>query len=200
MSVSPIYAHPLLYSAAMRALYGRRFQLRYSTLAELIPDGADVFEACAGDAYLFRQHLKPRGIRYRGSDLSPVFVAHGRARGIDLVRHDLAREPVPRADFVILQASLYQFMPDPTSVVEKLLAAARVRLLVAEPIANLASSRNALVRWLARRAVNPGDGHKPARFDEAALDAFFDRGFGERIERRIVVPGGREKIYSLRPR
>lgn len=183
----------------MRALYGHRFELRYSALARLIPDGAEVFEACAGDTYLYRHYLKQRGIRYRGSDLSPVFVAHARARGIDLVRHDLAREPLPSADFVVLQASLYQFMPDPTPVVAKLLAAARVRLLVAEPIANLASSRLSLVRWLARRAVNPGDGHKPARFDERTLDAFFDAGFGARVERRQLVPGGREKIYSLTP-
>src|SRR5262245_16214742 len=78
---SLIYAHPGIYQLLMRLIYAGGYSARYQAISELIPDGADVFEACAGDAYLFEHYLKARGIQYRAGELNAGFVAHARARG-----------------------------------------------------------------------------------------------------------------------
>jgi hypothetical protein len=184
----------------MRALYGFSFRGRYRALAELVPADAEVFEACAGDAYLYQHFLKPKGVRYQGGDLNAGFVEHARRRGIAFVRHDLMRDPIPSVDYVVLQASLYQFMPDEHTVVDKLLQAARKAVIIAEPIRNLASSRSRLVRAIARSSANPGDGHKGRRFDERSLDAFFQTYFASDVLTAFQAPGGREKVYCLRGR
>ena len=196
---SLIYSHPTIYQLLMRLIYGGGgFAARYQALADLIPDGADVFEACAGDAYLYQRHLKARGIRYRAGEYNEGFIAHAQARGIAMERCDLRNDPVPAADIVILHASLYQFMPDHAAIVGRLLAAARRTLIVSEPVRNLSSSPNPLIRWLAQRSADPGSGHKQQRFDEASLDAFFTEHYAGAIEQRALIPGGREKIYCLR--
>jgi hypothetical protein len=196
---SLIYSHPTIYRLLMRLIYGGGgFAARYRALSELIPDGADVFEACAGDAYLYLHHLQARGIRYRAGESNEGFVAHARARGIRMERFDLRSDPVPVADIVVLHASLYQFMPDHAAIVGRLLAAARRRLIVSEPVRNLSSSPNPLIRWLAQRSADPGSGHKQQRFDEASLDAFFAEHYADAIEQSTLIPGGREKIYCLR--
>jgi hypothetical protein len=182
----------------MRLIYGGGFAARYRAISDLVPDGADVFEACAGDAYLYQHYLGPRGIRYRGGEFNAGFIAHARSRGIAMERFDLRQDEVPRADIVILHASLYQFMPDHVQVVGRLLAAARQTLIISEPVRNLSSSRWALVRWIAKRSADPGSGHKAQRFDEASLDAFFAAHYADRVQHQALIAGGREKIYCLR--
>jgi len=195
---SLIYAHPSIYQLLMRLIYGSGFAARYRSISDLVPDGADVFEACAGDAYLYRRHLKARGVRYRAGEFNDSFLRHAQAQGIDMQRFDLRKDEVPEADIVILHASLYQFMPDHSAVVGRLLAAARQTLIVSEPVRNLSSSSHPLIRWVAARSADPGSGHKAQRFDEASLDAFFAEHYSERVVQSALIPGGREKIYCLR--
>jgi hypothetical protein len=195
---SLIYAHPGIYQLLMRLIYGSGFGARYRSISDLIPDGADVFEACAGDAYLYQRHLKARGVRYRAGEFNGNFVAHAQARGIDMQRFDLRQDEVPQADIVILHASLYQFMPDHAAVVGRLLAAARHTLIVSEPVRNLSSSPNPLIRWVATRSADPGSGHMAQRFDEVSFDAFIAEHFSDRVLQSALIPGGREKIYSLK--
>lgn len=196
--VSLVYAHPWLYQGVMRALYGRGFDARYRAVAELIEPGSEVFEVCAGDAYLYRRYLQPKAVRYAGGDINAAFVRHARRRGIALRRLDAVHDPIPVADYVVLQASLYQFIPDHVRLLEVLLAAARRALIVAEPIVNLSTSSSGLLRWLAQRGANPGDGHKAARFDAASLDAAMRVHFGERIQSSVTIARGRERLYRLR--
>jgi Methionine biosynthesis protein MetW len=195
---SLVYAHPSVYQLLMRLIYGGGFTARYRAISDLVADGADVFEACAGDAYLYERYLKPRGIRYRAGEFNQAFIAHARARGIAMDRFDLRQDPVPTADIVILHASLYQFMPDHAQVVARLLAATRHTLIISEPVRNLSSSRWALVRWVAKRSADPGSGHTAQRFDEESLDAFFATHYPNRVMHRALIPGGREKLYCLR--
>jgi methionine biosynthesis protein MetW len=197
-ATSIIYRHPAVYQALMRVLYGRGFDERYSAIAELIEPGSEVFEVCAGDAYLYEHHLARRGVRYRGGDLSEVFVRHAQRRGITLERLDVARDPIPVADYVVMQASLYQFIPEHGRVIAALLGAARQQLILAEPVENLSTSSSALVRWLARRSANPGDGHKAERFDATSLDAALRGSFGEHVEFSRPIARGREMLYCLR--
>jgi hypothetical protein len=196
--VSLVYAHPWLYQGVMRALYGRGFDARYRAVAGLIEPGSEVFEVCAGDAYLYRRYLQPKAVRYAGGDINAVFVRHAQRRGIALRQHDAAVDPIPVVDYVVIQASLYQFIPEHVRLIETLLAAARRSLIVAEPIVNLSTSSSGLVRWLAQRSADPGDGHKAARFDAASLDAALRVHFGDRIQSSVTIARGRERLYCLR--
>jgi hypothetical protein len=196
--VSLVYAHPWLYQGLMRALYGRGFDARYRAIAQWIEPGSEVFEACAGDGHLYERYLRSKGIRYAGGDINDVFLRHARRRNLPIVALDLLVDPIPVADYVVIQASLYQFIPGHARVIERLLCSARRALIVAEPVVNLASSSSSWVRWLAQRSANPGNGHKAARFDEASLDVALRSDFGDRIESSATIAGGRERLYRLR--
>jgi hypothetical protein len=196
--VSLVYAHPWLYQGLMRALYGRGFDARYRAIDALIEPGSEVFEACAGDGHLYERYLRSKAIRYSGGDINDVFLKHARRRNLPIVALDLLVDSIPVADYVVIQASLYQFIPGHARVIERLLCSARRTLIVAEPVVNLASSSSSWVRWLAQRSANPGDGHKAARFDEASLDAALRGDFADRIESSATIAGGRERLYCLR--
>jgi hypothetical protein len=109
---------------------------------------------------------------------------------------DLRRQlPLPAADYVIMQASLYYF-PDAKHVVDRMLKAARRQVIVAEPVRNLASSQVPFLAWLGRRFTDPGVGQQPDRFTEQTIDRFF-ASYQTRISAAFLIPGGREKIYVL---
>jgi hypothetical protein len=97
-----------------------------------------------------------------------------------------------------MQASLYQFLPDAAPIVRRMLRAARERVVISEPVRNLATSRNPLLAALARRQTDPGLGERPRRFTEATFDEFVS-GLGVRVEAAFLIPGGREKVVVLDP-
>lgn len=195
---SPIYWHPLLYRLAMRLLYGRFFEARYAPVAELIPDGSSVHEVCAGDCRFYWKYLAGRKIRYQASDKNPVFVRSARSKGIDCLQLDLKAGSPPPADYIVIMASLYQFMPDHKVVVDRLLAASAKGLILTEPVVNLASSPNPLLRLAGRLGTNPGGGAAPMRFNAQSLDAFVGEFYSDCLAGSAVIAGGREKLYVLR--
>lgn len=196
--VSLVYAHPWLYQGVMRALYGRGFDARYRAVAELIEPGSEVFELCAGDAYLYQRYLRHKAVRYAGGDINATFVRHALRQGIPLRHFDAGRDPIPVADYVVLQASLYQFIPNHIRLIQSMLSAARRSLIIAEPVVNLSTSSSAAIRWLAQRGADPGDGHKVARFDETSLEATLRVSFGDLIQSSATIARGRERLYCLR--
>jgi hypothetical protein len=201
VSAGLLYRSPAAYELVMRALYRGAYWHRLSMVAAFVPPGATVLELCPGPGELYRRHLHARAGRYTAIDVNEGFLERLRRQGAEVIRRDLSADPaaLPICDVAIMQASLYHFLPDAAGVVDRMLAAARARVIVAEPIRNLSCSRLAPVAWLGRRAANPGtgDGHGH-RFDEAALDRLM-AGYVSRTVAAIVIPGGREKIYVLDP-
>lgn len=197
MSTSLVYRSAAGYELAMRILYGRHYGARMRAVAGEVPDGASVLELCCGPGTLYRRHLAERTRSYIGLDLNPGFVERLRRRGIDARVVDLERdEPLPAAEVVLMQASLYHFLPHADRLVDRMLAAATDRAIVSEPVRNLASSANPLLARMGRRAADPGGGGGEQRFSEATLDALFAR-YRERLIRAELIPGGREKLYVL---
>jgi SAM-dependent methyltransferase len=196
---SLVYRNPLVYEGIIRVLYGRHYAARYRTIAELIPPGSSVLELCCGPGVLHARHLRPKGVEYTGLDINCLFLARvNRHGGRGLIWDLHSDRPLPPADSVIMQGSLYQFLPDPTPVVRRMLRAARERVIIAEPIRNLANSRLPLLAALAGRQTDAGLGARPRRFTETALDDFFIV-LGSRPSRWFLIPGGREKVYVLEP-
>jgi len=198
MSESIIYRNTLLYESVMVLLYGRHYAARYRTLAELIEPGSSVLDVCCGPAVLYRRYLRKRDVSYTGLDYNRTFVDRLTRQGVAASFWDLRDDrALPTSDYVVMQASLYHFLPDPAPVVDRLLAAARRAVIVAEPVRNLTSSSNPVVAFLGRRLSNPGTGDQAQRFVEHSFDEFFAR-YVPRVQRSFLIPGGREKVVVLR--
>jgi SAM-dependent methyltransferase len=198
-STSVIYRSARGYELLMRILYGRHYQARMSVVAEQVPRCASVLELCCGPGTLYFRYLSERAAGYVGLDVNAHFVARLRRSGIDARCLDLASDEatLPVADVVIMQASLYHFLPEAGGIVDRMLAAARDLVIVSEPIRNLASSAVPGVGLLGRRAVDPGVGGHTGRFTEATLDQLMERHRGQ-VASAFKIPGGREKVYVLR--
>lgn len=198
MSTSLIYRSPRCYELVMRALYGRHYSARMRVLAEQVPPGCSVLELCCGPGTLYWRHLRQRTSAYIGIDVNARFVAALRRGGADARIVDLARssEPLPEADIVLIQASLYHFIPEAGAIIDRMLAAARNRVVVSEPVRNLASSEIPIIRLLGRRAADPGVGGHAQRFTEETLDQLMGP-FRDRLLSAFTIPGGREKVFVL---
>ncbi len=198
MSTSLVYRSAAGYELLMRVLYGRHYAARMRAVADQVPDGASVLELCCGPGTLYMRHLRPRISDYVGVDVNQRFVARLRRRGVDARRVDIAAAEValPRADVVILQASLYHFLPRADRIVDRMLGAAGKRVIVSEPVRNLASSNMVMLSRLGARATDPGVGEHAQRFTEESLAALMAR-YRERILKAFPIPGGREMVYVL---
>src|SRR6516165_10754236 len=97
----------------MIGLYGCHYGARYRAIAGLIPGGSSVLELCCGPGILHDRYLRKKGVDYTGLDINPRFIARVCRRGGKGIVRDLhADAPLPPADVVVMQASLYQFLPD----------------------------------------------------------------------------------------
>ncbi len=197
---SLIYSNPILYQLVMRFLYGSHFEDRYRALSEEIPGEASVIDLCCGDCYLYLHYLKQKKVNYLGLDLSPKLVAWAKARGIQACLFDVWKDPIPPADIIIMQASLYHFLPHADQVVGRMLASARQKVLISEPIQNLSSSPNPLLAAIGRLATHPGPKSQPYsghRFDQQSLIELFSA--TQTLSRYFYIPGGREMVGVFHP-
>jgi len=181
----------------MLLLYGRHYTSRYRAIAELIPGGSSVLDLCCGPALLYHRHLRSKAVLYTGLDINANFIAKLIRQGGNGQVWDLRSEAgLPSADYVVMQASLYHFLPDASPVVDRMLRAARERVIIAEPIRNLATSDSRLLSLLGRLFTNPGVGEHSLRFTEASLADFFS-GYSSRVVESFTIAGGREQVYVL---
>jgi SAM-dependent methyltransferase len=196
VAISLIYRSATVYDLVMRLLYGRHYHHRSQCIADLVSEGASVLDLCCGPGFLYERNLRRKHVDYLGLDVNPRFVRRVEGLGARAEVRDLRRvQTLPQADFVIMQASLYQFLPDVGLILERMHAAASVSVIVAEPVRNLSSSRIPIVAALAKGWTDPGLGTGRLRFDETSLDAVFqDRGWSVSTSR---ITGGREKIYVI---
>ena len=200
MTTSLIYKNASLYEFAMLVLYGRHYTSRYRAIAELIPAGSSVLDVCCGPAILYHRYLRAKSVRYTGLDINAKFIARLNRRGGSGQVWDLrGEEPLPPADYVIMQASLYHFLPDPSRVVDRMRKGARKRVIIAEPIRNLATSDSRVLSLLGRLFTNPGVGEHSLRFTEGSLQTFF-AGYASCVADSFTIAGGREQVYVLNER
>lgn len=194
-----IYANRRVYHWLMRGLYGRHFEDRYRAIAAHVPAAARVVDVCAGDAYLYLKHLRHRPVTYVAVDASPQLVAWARSRGVDARVFDVWRDELPPGDCVIMQASLYQFLPHADRIVDKLLAAARQHVIITEPVRNIADSANPVLALIGKRFTRPaGERYTAQRFNRESFTALC-RTYPE-LQTLDDLPGGREMLATFRGR
>lgn len=181
----------------MLALYGRHYRSRYRAIAELIPDGSSVLDLCCGPAFLYHRYLRPKSVHYTGLDVNEKFIEQLTRRGANAQIWDLTIDKaLPKADFVVMQASLYHFLPDPSAVVDRMRAAAKKQTIIAEPIRNVSSNSSRLLSFAGKVLTDPGTGNHTQRFNEASLDQFFKR-YVSSVQQSYLIAGGREKMYVI---
>ena len=192
-----IYQNRVFYELAMFTLYGRHYSDRYRALANLVDANSSVLDICCGPGILYGRYLRTKNISYTGVDLNPVFIkqviAYGATGSVQDVR---TIEAFAGADFVIMQASLYHFLPDAAPMLKRMLMAAKKSLIITEPIRNVVESKSALVRKLAMLISDAGTGPQMFRFTEQSLDKLLKSAI-ERPIRSFQIAGGREKIYVV---
>ena len=197
MATSLIYRSASMYELAMLLLYGRHYASRYRAISELIPGGSSVLDLCCGPALLYHRCLRAKSVQYTGLDINTKFIEQLIRRGGSGQVWDLrSDEPLPPADYVIMQASLYHFLPDASHVVNRMLQAARQQVIIAEPVRNLATSKSRLLASLGRMFTNAGAGEQRLRFTEVSLVDFFSA-YASRVVNSFLIAGGREKVYVL---
>jgi SAM-dependent methyltransferase len=198
VSVSLIYRDPHGYELVMRVLYGRHYKARMRAIVAEVPEGSSVLELCCGPGTLYTRHLRGHAGHYIGLDVNGKFIEGLRRAGVDARRIDLASDgrKLPDTDVVIMQASLYHFLPQAHEIVERMIGAARDRVIISEPIRNLSSSELPVIGTLGRRAADPGVGGHAQRFTEMTLDQLMQL-HRSRVLKSSLIPGGREKLYVL---
>src|SRR5215472_2386614 len=117
VAASIIYQSSFGYEVAMLALYRKNYGARYQAIADLIPPGASVLELCCGPGVLYRRYLCQKGIQYKGLDINPKFIRYLTKRGVAAELWDLRSDrALPRAEYVVMQASLYHFLPRASAI------------------------------------------------------------------------------------
>ena len=180
----------------MRILYGRNYQHRFTAIAEEIPDKVEVLDVCCGDAALYNRELKGR-VNYIGTDINKKFIHRGENKLIKILPLNIITDELPQSDYVIMQASLYQFIPNHKLIIDKLINSANKKVIISEPVRNLSNSSSNIISLIARYSANPGTGHKIERFNEESFREIFYDHFKERIEKFKFIPGNRELIVIL---
>jgi trans-aconitate methyltransferase len=197
VSTSLIYKNAALYEFVNLALDGRHHSARYRILADLVPARSSVVDLCCGPAALYHRYLRSKSVHYTGLDISPAFVEALNKRGGHGLVWDLRSEKaLPSADYVVIQGALYFFLPDPSSLIGRMLAAATRQVIVAESIRNLSSSQIPLISNIAMRLAGAVKGNHPPRFTEETFDRLFQNYPSEGM-RSFKIPGGRDKVYVL---
>jgi hypothetical protein len=126
----------------MKFLYGNNFHERYRTIADLVPNGAEIIDICCGDCYIYFNFLKDKNVKYLGLDINRTFINAARRKGVRAEQFNLLKDRLPRSDYILMQSSLYHFIPDQGMFVQKILDAAKKRAIISEPVINLSSSEN----------------------------------------------------------
>jgi hypothetical protein len=194
---SLIYKNPVLYYLVMRALYGKHFIPRYQAVADLIPPGTRVVDVCAGDCYLYQNFLWSKSVQYTGLDISPQFVAWAQSRGVNSRLFNAWTDDMPSGDILIMQGSLYQFLPRADAILQRMIAASQSMVIIAEPIQNLSTSKNSILATVGKYLTRPeSHDYLGTRFDQETLSCLFKQ-YGS-FERSFIIPGGREMIGVFR--
>ncbi len=188
-----LYWHPLFYRLFMKIIYGRNFKARYEAIAKYIPEGASVVDVCCGDCYLYHNYLKFKKIDYLGLDVNPTFIVDAIRKGLKARLFDIENDPLPKADYIILQACLYQFIPRQNIILDKIFNSATKRIIISEPIHNLSNSKNPIIFFMAKIFAGLLIGSTTKRFDEKSLMELFAI-YGDRLKTQFNIRGGREKI------
>jgi len=172
------YWHPVTYRFIEKVLYGRSYRRHYEALSREIGD-LSLLELCCGDCQIV-DYLK--GTTYQGLDINPRFVDHARKRGLKVSLQDVMVSEIPEAQCILIHNSLYQFYPQHEKLIRRALESAQKKLIISEPVINLASSKNRIVSFIAKRVTRVGEDSSSKRFNWREMEEIFGKFHADKIE------------------
>lgn len=175
-------------------MYGQYYLKRYSHLASIIPSNVSVTDLCCGDSSLYHYALKGKN-RYTGMDINPLYNVND--QNCKIIKADILKDSIPISDYVIIQGSLYQFIPNHKEIINKMLDSARYKVIISEPVINLVNSKNKIISTIAKYSANPGTGNKNYRFTKESLNNDLQKYFKQYIENIYFIAGGRDMVVVL---
>lgn len=193
---SPIYWHPFLYQAAIKLSFGSRLKARYFNLQKHIPANSNLLELCMGDAFLYLNYLKQKNINYTCVDVNTAFINSAKKKGINCLQMNVETEEIPKSDYILMQGSLYHFIPHQKQIIQKLLDACNKELIISENIKNLSNHNSALKSYLGKIISNAGYGQSKIKFTKSLLEETFSD-FKSRIKIWEELPDNNEIIIVL---
>jgi hypothetical protein len=170
---SPIYWHPLIYQNAIKFSFGNHYTTRYSALEKHIPAGAQLLELCMGDAFFYLNYLKDKKLNYSCADINPVFIKAAKRKGLNPIVLDVFKDPIPQSDYILMQGSLYHFIPEEKFILGKLLNACNKQLIISEPVNNMSNSSSILKASLAEFLSKAKSGQSKIKFTAGTLKESF---------------------------
>ncbi len=166
-------------------MYGSDFDRRYEVVAREAGN-LSVVDVCCGDCHLARYVGREK---YKGIDVNHRFLRFAQKRGHDVASVNVLEDDWPSAECVVIMASLYQFIPQHEIIIEKALRSATQRVIISEPIRNLADSKNPVIAWLARHSAHPGAQPAPYRFNRDTVTELF-----QKFDATQIIDNGRELV------
>ena len=176
--IGSAYWHPVTYRLLQRILYGKYYRRHYEALRREIGD-LSLLELCCGDCQII-DYLK--GNVYQGLDINPRFVNHARRRGLNVSLQDIMVSDIPEAECILIHNSLYQFYPHHIKLIRKALQSTQKKLIISEPVINLASSKNRIISFIAKRVTKVGENSSVKRFNREEMEEIFKQFHAEKIE------------------
>ena len=189
-----IYRSAFIYRSLMKTLYGSGFENRYEAVAREIPDGAEVLDLCCGDARIYTNYLKQKGVNYLGMDASSGFLRNAVRHSVAFKVWRMSQDEIPEADYIVMMASLYQFHDQAPETLKLLLKRARKKLILTEPIVNMAQSQNPLFSKFARMLTS-----SQKRFNENSIQSLIESQ-KQAVEKTEKIANGREMLIVFNPR
>ena len=153
-------------------------------------------DVCCGDSYL-QSFFENKNIEYLGLDFNPTFINFSSKRGINAKLFNIYKDDIPQADYIVIQTSLYQFIPNHDQILQKLYQAADKYLIITETLKSLGGSGNKFVSSIGRFLNNPGDGVKAERFVMQTFKKAM-KPFQKNIEHEFFINGGLDYLVVIK--
>ena len=193
---SMLYWHPYSYKFLVRLMYKKHYGELYETINDLIAENSSVVDVCCGDSYL-QSFFENKNIEYLGLDFNPTFINFSSKRGINAKLFNIYKDDIPQADYIVIQTSLYQFIPNHDQILQKLYQAADKYLIITETLKSLGGSGNKFVSSIGRFLNNPGDGVKAERFVMPTFKKAMEP-FQKNIENEFFINGGLDYLVVIK--
>ncbi len=190
-----LYRSRMLYHGLMSMVYHVHRRERFAEVARWVPEGVELLDVCCGDGTLAA--YLPGSVAYRGLDLSEAFVSAAQLRGRNVKPFNLMQEPLPRAQVVVCQVSLFQFHPRVDEILSRLFEAASERLIISESVKSFSQSQWPLLSsFVAWGTCVDGLNDGRFRFNPNTLQALFAP-YARHLRHVAEVCGGRDWVYVL---
>ena len=185
---SILYWHPIIYNLLVKLMYKKHYNDRYREINRLIEADSSVVDVCCGDSYLY-SFLKNKNINYLGLDFNPTFINVSVKKGINVRLFNIFKDEIPKADYVVIQTSLYQFIPNHDRILKKLLLATGKYLIITETVKSFGASNNKFISTIGKFLNNPGDGVKPERFSKSSFETAIEPFRKKIIDKYFICDG-----------